>query len=134
MYLHDVFIFSKLVNEHLERLQAVLGLLSQACISLKLQKRFFFENPIKYICHFIQHSILLAKQTDVICGLQHYTDLKDVVSSSPQLILKVCTEGLHANPQSWTGSWERSGLSTLEAWIKVKLRDSQPHNIYCCNH
>lgn len=54
VYLDDVVIFSRLVDQHVDHLQTVLLLLWRAGVSLKLNKCFFFEYCIDYLGHVIQ--------------------------------------------------------------------------------
>lgn len=47
-YQGDIFILSRSVEEHLEYLQTVLGLMSKASVSLKIKDFFFLNARIHY--------------------------------------------------------------------------------------
>ena len=51
MYLDDVIVFSRTHAEHARHLDAVLGLLRSAGISLKLMKSSFFQPRVHYLGH-----------------------------------------------------------------------------------
>ena len=54
VYIDDVIAFSKSVEDHINHLDDVLTLLSQAGISLKWKKCEFFHQHIKYLGHVIR--------------------------------------------------------------------------------
>lgn len=54
VYIDDVVIFSKSIEEHIDHVDDVLTTLSQAGISLKLKKCEFFHTCIKYLGHVIR--------------------------------------------------------------------------------
>lgn len=54
MYLEDVVVFRRTVEEHLEHMLPVMGLLSIAGASLKMKKRFFFKDRIDHLGHVIK--------------------------------------------------------------------------------
>lgn len=49
VYLDSVVSFSRSVEEHLDHLPTVLGLLSKVSVSLKLKKFFFLEEQMDYL-------------------------------------------------------------------------------------
>lgn len=51
VYLDDVFIFSTSIYEHFTHSKAVLGLLQQARVTLRLNKCYFFQPSVHYIGH-----------------------------------------------------------------------------------
>lgn len=53
LYLDDVVVFSSSVDEHLHRLDAVLGRLKQEGLKVKLDKCAFFKKEVKYLGHVI---------------------------------------------------------------------------------
>ena len=52
-YLHDIIIFSKTEEEHLEHLETIFNRLCEARLKLKLQKCSFFKKHIQYLGHLI---------------------------------------------------------------------------------
>lgn len=53
VYLDDIIIFSRTIEEHAERLRNVLARLRGANLSLKLEKCFFAESQVQYLGHII---------------------------------------------------------------------------------
>uniref|UniRef100_A0A8P4KCX1 Gypsy retrotransposon integrase-like protein 1 n=1 Tax=Dicentrarchus labrax TaxID=13489 RepID=A0A8P4KCX1_DICLA len=53
LYLDDVIVFSSTVDEHLERLDAVLSRLQQEKLKVKLEKCCFFRTEVNYLGHVI---------------------------------------------------------------------------------
>lgn len=49
VYLHDVIIFSRFIGEPFTHVKAVLRLLQQASVTLKLKKCFFVKPPVDYL-------------------------------------------------------------------------------------
>lgn len=82
IYLDGEIIFLRSVEEHLNHLQTLFGLLSKACISFNLENCFFCEDHIDYLVHLIQPSTpgILTKATDTICKLQHATNVIELNS------------------------------------------------------
>lgn len=78
-YLNNVFIFLKPVEENLDHLRTVLGLLSRAGVLLKLKKCFFVKICMRYLCPVTTSSRLhiLTKETYVNHGLQHSINLTE---------------------------------------------------------
>lgn len=73
MYMEDVVIFSRSVQEHLEHFETVLRLLSRAGISFENPNCFFSEGSVYYLGLVIQPGRLdkCMKATDVIRGISH---------------------------------------------------------------
>lgn len=53
LYLDDIVVFSTSFQQHLERLEMVLGRLQQYNLKLKLQKCHLFQTEVKYLGHII---------------------------------------------------------------------------------
>lgn len=53
LYLDDIVVFSSTVEQHLERLEAVLGRLQQEGLKAKLAKCAFFQQEVHYLGHVI---------------------------------------------------------------------------------
>lgn len=56
LYLDDVVVFSSTFQQHLERLELVLGRLTQQGLKLKLEKFHFFQLEVKFLGHVISAS------------------------------------------------------------------------------
>ena len=54
VYLDDIIVFSRGVNEHLRHLERVLALLQEAGATLRLAKCSFFQRQVKYLGHIIR--------------------------------------------------------------------------------
>lgn len=59
-YLEDIIVFSRNVEEHLQHLQTVLGMLQNAGISLKLKKCFFLQKRVDYLGHIVSPGKLVV--------------------------------------------------------------------------
>lgn len=81
-YLDNVVIILGYILEQNDHLRFVLGPLSRAGVSLKLQKCFFFEHRINYSGHVIRAGRvgMSAKVTDAIRGLPHPTNVTECKS------------------------------------------------------
>ncbi|KAG5286804.1 hypothetical protein AALO_G00018970 [Alosa alosa] len=53
LYLDDIVVFSSTVQQHLERLDVVLGRLQQEGLKVKLSKCAFFQQEVRYLGHVI---------------------------------------------------------------------------------
>lgn len=53
LYLDDIVVFSSTVEQHLERLEVVLGRLQQENLKAKLAKCAFFQKEVRYLGHVI---------------------------------------------------------------------------------
>lgn len=82
VYLHDVVIFLRSLNQHLQPIRTVLRLLSRAGVSLTLTKYFSFEDCIEYLGHVIQPCTLRisTEAGDAIDGLQYPINLTEFSS------------------------------------------------------
>lgn len=82
VYIDDIFITSRSVEEHLNHLGPKLGLPSRASVTLNLEKRFFFEDRIIYLGHVIQpgRHLISTKETDAIRVIQHPTNVTELKS------------------------------------------------------
>lgn len=56
LYLDDVIVFSCSMDQHLERLDKVLGRLHQEGLKVKLEKCCFFKTEVKYLGHVISNN------------------------------------------------------------------------------
>jgi hypothetical protein len=65
IYLDDVIIYSKTVEEHMTHLDEVLGLLRTAGASLKLKKCHFFQTKVNYLGHVIYPGKLAVAQKNI---------------------------------------------------------------------
>lgn len=81
-YFEDIAIFSKSISDHLSHLLSVASLLSNAVMSLRLRKSFFFDNKIYYLGLGIKLRKLdvSVKETDAICGLEQQTNVAELKS------------------------------------------------------
>lgn len=82
VYQDDVVIFSRSVEEHLDRVQYVLGLLLRASISLELKECFFIEDCIDNLGHVMQpgrHKIS-TKASNTIRKLDPSTNVTEIKS------------------------------------------------------
>lgn len=114
-YLGDVVTFSRPVEEHLNLLQTVLGLLSSAGISLTLKKCFFFEDYTNYLGHLIQpcRPGISRRETYSICGFQPPANVIELKS-----ILSLCNVFLRF----------LSNFTSLVTPLNRKLEKDQPFN------
>lgn len=81
VHLGDLFKFSKSVEQHLEHLRILPGLLPRPVISLKLRKCFFFEGRIDYLDQAVQPGRpgLSTTETNPILKIQNpitFTELR----------------------------------------------------------
>lgn len=53
LYLDDIIVFSASIDQHLERLDAVLVCLHQEGLKVKLEKCCFFKTEVRYLGHVI---------------------------------------------------------------------------------
>ena len=53
IYLHDIIVFSKMAEEHIERLRGVFEKLWAAGLRLKLSKCEFFQAQVTYLGHIV---------------------------------------------------------------------------------
>ena len=58
VYLDDVIIHSKSIEEHIQHVDQILGTLARAGVSLKLKKCRFFTSTVKYLGHIIKPGTL----------------------------------------------------------------------------
>ena len=63
VYLEDIIIFSKSVEEHFQHVKDILTTFKGAVISLKLKKCSFFTNTVKYLGHIIHPGTLEVDAT-----------------------------------------------------------------------
>lgn len=72
VYLDDIIIFSKAMPEHVEHVRAVLQVLKDAVLSLKLKKCHFFTGAVDYLGHVIRPGLLevATKNTEALKGFQ----------------------------------------------------------------
>ena len=66
VYLDDIIIFSKSVEEHFQHVEDILTTLKSASISLKLKKCSFSTNKVKYLGHIIHPGTLEVDATHTI--------------------------------------------------------------------
>ena len=66
LYLDDVIIFSKSIEEHLKHVDEVLEILRQAGMSLKLKKCHFFTNSVNYLGHVIGPGTLEVSEKNMV--------------------------------------------------------------------
>ena len=63
MYLDDVIIHSRDVEEHIQHVDAILSTLQKAGVSLKLKKCSFFTKEVRYLGHIIRSGSLSVDET-----------------------------------------------------------------------
>lgn len=82
VYLDDVIIYSKTVEDHFRHVREVLSMLSVAGITLKLRKCNFFDTEIAYLGHTIRPGRLEInnKNTDALRNAQPPTNLTELRS------------------------------------------------------
>ena len=66
VYLDDVIIFSKSIEEHLKHVYEVLEILRQAGMTLKLKKFHFFTNSVNYPGHVIRPGTLEVSEKNIV--------------------------------------------------------------------
>ena len=66
VYLDDVIIFSKSIEEHLKHVDEVLEILRQAGMALKLKKCHFFTNSVNYLGHVIRPGTLEVSEKNIV--------------------------------------------------------------------
>lgn len=60
VYLEDIIVFSKNINEHLDKLETVLSILQSAGLTIKLNNCFFMPEYIEYLGHIVRPKELLV--------------------------------------------------------------------------
>ena len=82
VYLDDVIVFSTDIGQHVHQVDRVLRLMSEAGMTLKLKKCFFFCDKIDYLGHVISPGKLevASKTTEAIKGLSYPTDVSQMRS------------------------------------------------------
>ena len=53
VYLDDIIIFSKSLDEHLNHIRIVLSLLREAGMTIKLRKCYFLQQRVEYLGHIV---------------------------------------------------------------------------------
>ena len=91
VYIGDVLIFSRTLEEHIEHLKLVITQLQEAGLKLKLSKCHFIREEVEYLGHvIIAHGLKpTQKLTAAIAEFFVPRDLKDNITSFPwsQLLL-----------------------------------------------
>lgn len=54
MYIDDIIILSKSVEEHIQHIEEILTAFGDAGVNLKMKKRKFFGNNVEYLSHVIK--------------------------------------------------------------------------------
>jgi len=70
VYLDDVIVFSRTVEEHITHLDEVFGLLSRAGVSLKASKCFLFHEEVEYLGHIVGRGHIRVNEKNLV-GLRH---------------------------------------------------------------
>lgn len=65
LYLDDIVLFSSTVQQHLERLEMVLGRLQQDGLKVKLSKCAFFRKKVPYLGHVVSDKGVSTDPTKV---------------------------------------------------------------------
>ena len=65
IYLDDVIVYSKAVEEHIQHVDEILTLLKNAGASLKLKKCHFFQSSVDYLGHVILPGKLAVAQKNI---------------------------------------------------------------------
>jgi Reverse transcriptase (RNA-dependent DNA polymerase) len=65
VYLDDVIIYSKSLEEHFEQLDYVLSILRNAGAALKLSKCHFFQSSVDYLGHVVYPGKLAVAQKNI---------------------------------------------------------------------
>ena len=81
-YLDDIVVFSKIPEEHLDRLRAVFEQLKKAELKLKPSKCKFFKQELTYLGHVVSKNGIQtdSKKVEAIWKLPIPTDVKEVCS------------------------------------------------------
>ena len=66
VYLDDVIIFSKSIEEHLKHVDEVLEILRQAGMSVKFKKCHFFTNSVNYLGHVIRPGTSKVSEKNIV--------------------------------------------------------------------
>ena len=64
IYLDDVIIYSKSMEEHIDHVDGVLRCLSAAAVTLKIKKCKFFTSTVEYLGHIIKPDQLEIDRTN----------------------------------------------------------------------
>jgi len=65
VYLDDVIVFSRTVDDHIRHLLKVLLLLEKSCLSLKPSKCHLFQQEVEYLGHVVRPGQLLVNQKNI---------------------------------------------------------------------
>ena len=87
VYLDDVIIFSKSIEEHLRHVDEVLEILRQAGMSLRLRKCHFFTNSVNYLGHVIRPGTLEVSEKNIV-AIRAATPPKN--QTQPRYFLGLC--------------------------------------------
>ena len=64
VYIDDIIIFSKTVEDHIRHVDEILTTLTEANITLKISKCRFFSDTVEYLGHLIKHGQLQIDDTN----------------------------------------------------------------------
>jgi len=71
VYLDDIIVFSKSIDEHIDALETVFKLLAEAGLKLKLKKCEFFKNKINYLGHIVSNEGVAPDETKIKSILEY---------------------------------------------------------------
>lgn len=82
LYLDDIVVFSSTVEQHLDRLEVVLGRLQQEGLKAKLGKCAFFQREVKYLGHVISDAGVSTdpSKVEVVANWQPPTTISELRS------------------------------------------------------
>ena len=60
VYIDDIIVFSKNLEDHISHLEQVFTLLNEAGMKIKIQKCRFARNAVKYLGHIVSHEGIKA--------------------------------------------------------------------------
>lgn len=82
LYLDDIVVFSSTVEQHLERLEVVLGRLQQEGLKAKLAKCAFFQREVRYLGHVISDQGVATdpSKVEVVANWQPPTTITELRS------------------------------------------------------
>jgi len=66
VYLDDVIVFFRGVEEHITHLDEVFGLLSRAAVSLKASKCFLFQEEVEYMVHIVDRGHIRVTEKTLV--------------------------------------------------------------------
>jgi Reverse transcriptase (RNA-dependent DNA polymerase) len=80
IYLDDVIVYSRSMNDHLQHVNEILSMLQQTGASLKLKKCHFFQSSVDYLGHVIYPGKLAVAQKNIESIRKATGDITSIIS------------------------------------------------------